>query len=1027
MALMQTQTGVNEERTQSVYVTDADVVKVYPENMSKDQINFDLHTTVRRRSPADYFVNFVPLMQFQQAWQFIERNGAVKQAVQMTPPAQIVRGVGTALALEKEWVEPAFKLITQDPEFAFGLKPETTPDVVAKTYQPWLKLWRESTVGAKLTGLSDKALSDLPLPVGAIPWFFAEFMPTELLEFGTKASNWIGLYGTEVFGPPLLNTALSKLPPRTRTFLMKDLFKHEQDLAADFETLGLSMNAKTSDVIKTYKQAARVTHPDLGGDPQEFVMVKTAYENIMSSRSRSWDKLFDYFRKSDIYKYRTTATQADPRGIRGLLASESGQALIPFGEGDLVRVGDQIGQLVKIVGQTASVNLAGRVIEIAMDAITPIPGVPADEATVNLERLDIADDAKIKIRQATEGLSKTLENQIGKPLKHEEVIKAAQQADLLTQGVSREATLKFEAALLKTREHLAALAEQKTVTPEFLDTLRIVANTGTDIARNLESFKIQAMPEFAAVKVKVVKDLLKLDKSSEDILEASKGVDFTDEQAVAKFYRKFVKPTLAEQLDEFAYMNILSSPLTHIVNTLSNVIQFSGLNPLTKLASGGVDFIATHLMGHERAHYISEVPLFYKGALNAFPRAFRGAIDIMRGKKTMERPDVKHIPTLSKLVDWATLKVGKYFIRALEASDIFFSTMIQGGEIEALSKSLGHIPNDKEIKQIEKQAAERANYYVFRQKPDPEGERTGQGKLLSALDQMTLAVYRFRTVPGLKWFVRFVQTPMNILKQGIEYSPTGFFTLPGAKDKTEQMGKAIIGSLVFGTASWLAANNLTTWSAPTGEQEKNDFYAAGLQPYSIRLGDTWVSYSKIGPLAYPVAMAAALHYFMKDSPNALSDSDLDKIVDALTGLLRFFSDQSYMRGIGDLADFARGEKVRAVISIPTQLIPLSSLQGWVNQIIDELQRKPETGLSIESMVDQLQMKILGMSRFVPAQLDREALPIQKRWRRVNAVLPVRASQVNRGALAEYREQQQIKQLVRREQKLSKKELENELG
>ena len=142
-------------------------------------------------------------------------------------------------------------------------------------------------------------------------------------------------------------------------------------------------------------------------------------------------------------------------------------------------------------------------------------------------------------------------------------------------------------------------------------------------------------------------------------------------------------------------------------------------------------------------------------------------------------------------------------------------------------------------------------------------------------------------------------------------------TIPGAKDKTEQAAKVAVGSLVFAGASWLAANNLTTWAAPTSEKEKNEFYAAGLQPYSVRIGDTWVSYSKIGPLAYPLAMAAALHYFTKESPNALSDSEMDKVVDALTGLMRFFSDQSYMQGLGDLVSFARGEKTRAFTGIPT--------------------------------------------------------------------------------------------------------------
>jgi hypothetical protein len=258
---------------------------------------------------------------------------------------------------------------------------------------------------------------------------------------------------------------------------------------------------------------------------------------------------------------------------------------------------------------------------------------------------------------------------------------------------------------------------------------------------------------------------------------------------------------------------------------------------------------------------------------------------------------------------------------------------------------------------------------------------------------------------------------MAILKQGIEYSPAGFATIPGAKDKTEQAAKAAIGSIVFAGASWLAMNNLTTWSAPTSEKEKNEFYGAGLQPYSVRVGDKWLSYSKLGPLAYPLAMASALHYFTKESPNALSDSEMDKVVDGLLGIMKFFSDQSYMQGIGDLVSFASGEKTKAFASIPSQLISLSSLQGWVNNIIDPLQRKAAKGLSIESVVDNIQMKIIGMSQFVPAQIDSEEIPVKKQMPIVNAFSPVKVSQVDTGKLSDYRDAQKAKQ----ELNLAKKE------
>ena len=1013
---------------QSVYVSDQNIVKTYPRDMTNNEIDFDLHTTVRGNKPEDYFVNFLPLNEVQQAWKTIDINGEeVAKTIGETAPGQVTKGLTSALAYEADVIDPALKLATQDPAYAFGFKQEVTPQAVANTYKPWLDLWRESALGSKATAISDKALVNGPSDVNpqitsltgvganmipAIPWFFVEFAPDQLLQFGTKASNWVGVYGIEKFGPPILNKILSKLPDSFRSELLVKAFKAEKAMASDFETLGMSANSKTSSVVNAYRDAAKMTHPDLGGDPEEFIKINQAYEKILKSRNGWMDNFFDLFRQSPEFK----ASQE----VMGLLGNEKGSAIIPFSEGDLVKMGGEMGKIVKIAGDIAAVNVAGKIIQTPLTKLTLIPKgalqgkssvVSSDlakKSAVNLDKMQTSDDAKLNLIQATDAMKTELENQTGESLTHEEVINAAKEAEIISKGVSREATLAFEASLLKTRQHLAALAEQNELTPEFLDTLRVMSNIGTDIARNLESFKIQAMPEFATAKVKIIKDLIKLGKTSDEILKAAQGVDFNNERQVAKFYREFVKPTIPEILDEFVYMNILSSPLTHIVNATSNILQLAGLNPLTKLASGAIDNMASRLTGKEREHYISEVPEFYKGALNSFPKAFKLAGEVMKGNKNLERPDVKHLPTLSPIVDWATLKLGKYVTRALEASDVLFRTMIEAGETQALSKKLGHAPDPKELGKIQKEAKKLAEYYVFRQKPDSEN-KSGQGDLLSAIDKMTNAIYRLRAVPGLKWFIRFVQTPMNIVKQGIEYSPAGFATLKGAKDKSEQAGKAIIGSFVFAGASWLAANNLTTWAAPTGAKEKNEFYASGLQPYSVKIGDKWVSYSKLGPLAYPLAMASALHYFSKESPTALSDSEMDKAVDGLTGIMKFFSDQSYMQGLGDLVSFAQGEKSKAISSIPSQLVPLSSLQGWVNNIIDPLQRKAEKGLSIKSVVDQIQLKIVGMSKFVPPQIDSEEMPVKKQMREVNAFSPIKISKIDQGKLSEYKDVQRAKQ------------------
>lgn len=620
------------------------------------------------------------------------------------------------------------------------------------------------------------------------------------------------------------------------------------------------------------------------------------------------------------------------------------------------------------------------------------------EPAVNIENLNISETAKTKLKKATEVISDEIKNQTGKPITHEEVLEKAKEADLLTKGSSREKMVEFQAALLKTRQQLAALAEQKELTPEFLDTLRVVANTGTDIASQLQSFRIDAFPEYAAVKTKIIKELMKLGYASEEIIDAGQGVDFTDLQQVTEFYRKFVDPKLSDVLNEFAYINILSSPKTHIVNIFSNLLQTAGLNPITKLATTGVDSVASLLTGKDRQYYLDEISAFYKGALNAIPEASNAVGEALQGKAFIERPDISRIPTNSKFIDYATFGIGKYVPRALEAMDVFFRTMIEKGEIEALTAKYqkqndGKLPSEKEQVNIEKEARRKAEYYVFRQKPD-EANKSGQGDLLSAVDKMTNAVYKLRKVPGARWFVRFVQTPMNILKQGIEYSPAGFATVKGAENKSEQIAKALIGSVLVATSYAVAASGRTTWALPRSKKDREEFYAAGRIPYAVKIGDTWYSYSKLGPLAYPLAIGAAIHYYEKESPTALSDSAIKKASDALAGVMGFFADQSYVRSLGDLIKAIQGEQYKIsslITSVPTQLIPLSSLQRWVNSFTDPLYRDKEKDLSFETIVDNMKSSIVGLSKTIEPKKDSKGKEIKKENVIENALSPIAIS------------------------------------
>lgn len=609
----------------------------------------------------------------------------------------------------------------------------------------------------------------------------------------------------------------------------------------------------------------------------------------------------------------------------------------------------------------------------------------ARPSSINLERLNVDPQAKAKIEQVAQDIGDQIKSAKGGPLTHEEVIQAAAESTILQKASSREATLKSEAALLATRRHLAALAQRGKITKEFVNSVRVVSAEATRRGRELQALQIGADPTLANVQGEVVRKLLEMGHDADEIVKQGEHVDFTNAREVADYYRKFVKPTLPQILDEYRYINMLSSPKTHIVNAFTNALQVAVLRPADRLATGVVDRLASTLTGRARTAYVRDVPVYYRGAFNALPEAASKAMDALRGDSTLMRPDVEHLPT-----QVAFLKPFQVVPRALEASDAFFRTLIEGGEREALASTgrrLGTKPNPSKVAEASESVAQE---YVFRKSPDSINE-TGQGHLLSMIDSLTNAVYGLRRVPGVKWFIPFVQTPMNILKQGIEHSPMGFATMAGATNKAEQAGKALVGSTVFAAAGALALDGRTTWALPKDKKERTAFYAAGLQPYAVKVGDKWVQFSKLGPIAYPIAMAAAAKHYAQDDPATAGADHIEKIARIMGGTAQFFADQSYVDQMGKLVDAMSGKEGAGsefIAGVPSQLIPMSSLIRWATMIIDPVYRKVDSSTLISRVIDNLKKGIPGLSETLPAFKTPQGKNSERQMPVVNAFSPL---------------------------------------
>lgn len=851
--------------------------------------------------------------------------------------------------------------------------------------------------------------------------------------------------------PPVLPSVLDDAAGAT---VRSETAIPERDLKTvwtEYQTARREADEAQQFITDAEERLGRVVSPDEATDPHFMMRIRTEIggePEIMSPRSqvRTWKEAYakweEVARRTDLLERELDEVAAREGGVSP--DDVRGQA---FGGGNRV-VPDNVKPIRP--GADASTEPAGvRAPEMTepdfvADELarkrTPPPSEPptagdgggpfgdrpipkySRPSAINLERQNVADDVKRWEAETNlqDGIRQELEAIKGAPLTNAEVTAAAERGRLLTDVTTRDATVDLAADMLASRNELARMAKEGRATVAYLDLQAAISSKATQLGRLMNTLKIPALADEAgaAAMREVTQQLEQIGKTSDEIAEALKGVDFNDPAQAAEAFRTNIKPKFGDLLDAYRYTNLLSSPKTHIVNLTSNLIQAGITRPLDLMASGAVDWFGSKLTGTARTRYVTDVKPYYRGMFASYPKAVKAFTDVMTGKSPIEHLDMARaqaqnaLPTALKIVP-----------RLLDGIDKFVVKLIEGGEYERIAdiaKKGGQQFNEVEAA---KTAMANAKEYAFR-KPLDTANESGHGAMLSTIDEFTSRVsHVLNTKVGgtqpLRWVVPFIQTPMNIFKAGIEHSPLGFGTLYKSTRKTEQLGKAITGSAVFMGAGMLAMDDRTTWAPPRNPKDRAAFYKAGMQPYAVKIGDAWISYSKLGPLAYPIAMAAAMKYQAEDNPKATGNMDAALLGRIMGSLAEFFSDQSYMQGIGDILNAAEGgdggqaegAATKTISNFASQLVPLSGLQRWVAQIVDPVYRKGSKELSAEGIIQNLQRNIPGASRSVPPQLTPSGEESLRQLPMVNAVTPFGVSVEDPGGAAAWKDWMNMRKQV----------------
>jgi len=422
-----------------------------------------------------------------------------------------------------------------------------------------------------------------------------------------------------------------------------------------------------------------------------------------------------------------------------------------------------------------------------------------------------------------------------------------------------------------------------------------------EVARALNAMKV--ISESGTNLEAITRILKEHGGSPEEVAKLAELAAKADNPAqAAAMARKFVKPTVMSKILEVWKAMMLSGPKTHLANLLGNI---NGLiiQPADRLAAAGIG-MALRTPKAERVRF-AEAHAEVNGMVHGVMDGLRLAGDIVRGKEPLD--PAKADALRGGAIEGTTGEVVRIPFRGLSASDALFRTMAERGEAYALATrqaiNENFAPGTREyhnrIMEIVANPTEEMQAAMI-----DAGHRAVYTRPLGKLGA-ALSAASHDSPLGL--FLPFVRTPANILKWGLEHSPTGLI-LPsvradlkaGGAARDLALGRMVVGTVVGAIILGLEKDGIVTGGGLSEPEKLRSKKLAGWQPYSIKVGDTYYSYARLDPVGRLLSAAADTSELLRVVPDAKKDAA--PMIVASIGNATI--SQTYLSGLANLVNAA---------------------------------------------------------------------------------------------------------------------------
>lgn len=270
--------------------------------------------------------------------------------------------------------------------------------------------------------------------------------------------------------------------------------------------------------------------------------------------------------------------------------------------------------------------------------------------------------------------------------------------------------------------------------------------------------------------------------------------------------------------------------------------------------------------------------------------------------------------------------------------------------------------------------------------------------------------------PSLRILIPFVRTPTNLALyfgqrtpiSGVLYATPGLNNFSGrfGRDiasgdpvrRAQALGRVSAGTVITMSAIMAATTGVITGSGPKDPEERAYLMKSGWQPYSFKVGNTYVSYKKMDPFATFFGLAADLYEAYADSDDANKSAIEVTLKGLVAAVANNIVNKTYFTGLVSASNaISDAERYGAnwLETFVGSFVP--SLLSQSKDIIgdDPVMR------DVQSLSEAIRNRIPGLSDTVAPRRDVLGEPI-RRGRILGAVPPAwpfAYSQVNNDMIA----------------------------